>query len=195
MVHMACSPRRCRSARTACRPRSRLPCTGAPRGRAGTRWCGKTAASASLGAARGETLTFVPGPRAGARAGRGAGRGARDAVEKGGSVWLGNAGTRLPRGRPRPPRRVVSLPTPHSPARVRVGARAAASSRSSVRGAIAPISDLGRLSSPGCVDFITRDCGDADWFSGISSSNGGENRTVVISVRAEGPDTGQELEK
>uniref|UniRef100_A0A8C8UNL8 Uncharacterized protein n=1 Tax=Peromyscus maniculatus bairdii TaxID=230844 RepID=A0A8C8UNL8_PERMB len=131
-AHISESPRRCRSARTACRPRSRLPCTGAPRGRAGTRWCGNTAWSASLGAARshGETPTFLRGPRAGARAGRGAGRGARDAVEKGGRVWLGDAGTRLPRGRPRPPRRVVSLPTPHSPARVRVGARAAASSRS-----------------------------------------------------------------
>lgn len=54
------------------------------------------------------------------------------------------------------PSEAVSLPTPHSPARVWVRVRAAASSRSSVRGAIAHIWDPVPLSPAGCVDFITR---------------------------------------
>lgn len=105
-----------------------------------------TAASVSLGAARGETPTSSrdPGRVRGPGGEQGAGLGTR--VEKGG----GSGGRRGDAASPVPPpplpAEAVSLPTPHSPARVWVGARAAASSRSSVRGAIAPICDPGSLS-------------------------------------------------
>lgn len=144
----------------------------------------------SLGAARGETPTSSrdPGRVRGPGGEQGAGLGTR--VEKGG----GSGGRRGDAASPVPPpplpAEAVSLPTPHSPARVWVGARAAASSRSSVRGAIAPICDQGSLSPAGCVDFIPSARGDADWFPGIASPNGGESCQRVISVRAEGPDPG-----
>lgn len=69
----------------------------------------------------------------------------------------------------------VSLPTPHSPARVSIRVRAAATSKSSIVRAIAPLGDSGRLTPVGSVDFTTRSRADADWFRVITSPNRGEN--------------------
>uniref|UniRef100_A0A4W2C4G9 Uncharacterized protein n=1 Tax=Bos indicus x Bos taurus TaxID=30522 RepID=A0A4W2C4G9_BOBOX len=128
------SGRRCRTARTVCRPRSRRQRNAAPRGRAGTRTCRNSSGSGSLGAGRGETRPDVP---------PGAGPGSE---VMGGRAWARAAAWLLPWGfcpshSPRPPggplalsRRGRSLPTPHSPAQVSVRTRTSESSRRRVRG-------------------------------------------------------------
>ena len=86
------SGRRCRTARTVCRPRSRRQRNAAPRGRAGTRRCRNSPGSGSLGAGRGETRPDIP-PGAGPGSevmgpGVGRGLGARETEKVGEGLGL-----------------------------------------------------------------------------------------------------------
>uniref|UniRef100_A0A671DLP4 Uncharacterized protein n=1 Tax=Rhinolophus ferrumequinum TaxID=59479 RepID=A0A671DLP4_RHIFE len=169
------SPRRCRTARTACRPRIRLRCTGAPRGRAGTRRCRNTSGSDPPPGAGPGSEADMPG----------GGKGARE-TEKGRAwetrgqdrEWPGDLGSGPGRWghifpgalRPHPavpslsPRGDRSLPAPHLPARVPDRPRAPESSRRRVPG---PMTRSLRLWGH-CVrarpwTLYNRKGGDPDW--------------------------------
>ena len=86
------SGRRCRTARTVCRPCSRRQRNAAPRSRAGTRRCRNSSGSGSLGAGRGETRPDIP-PGAGPGSevmgpGVGTGLGARETEKVGEGLGL-----------------------------------------------------------------------------------------------------------
>jgi hypothetical protein len=175
-AHISDSPRRCRSARTACSPRRRLPCTGASRGPAGTWQWRNTASSVSLRAARSETLTSSPDPGLVSGSGREQGAGLATWLEKGRRVGWAARGPGFPCAVPDPPMppEAFSLPTPHPPVRVWVQARAVACSRSSFRCTCPLLAIRKGLSSEICQDFTTRALGQGGWFPKILLSNGGE---------------------
>uniref|UniRef100_A0ABI7Z9M1 Uncharacterized protein n=1 Tax=Felis catus TaxID=9685 RepID=A0ABI7Z9M1_FELCA len=142
------SRRRCRTARTVCRPRSRLPSTGAPRGWAGTPRCRNTSRNGSLRARR----AGIPGGSG--QEGRGWGVRVGESREESGRDWedcqggwdsgAGATGTfpRAPRSRRTVPsllpHRCPFFPTPHSPAQVWVTARAPDSKKESQEGSVLP---------------------------------------------------------